>query len=94
MLYKMSEWESVGSGWHCGCLDNLAQDSNLWYLPARILGLSPAAFIELLVTKYQPDHFYYNKDSGFLSYSWSNQSKMRVYKNMINAEARKANFQI
>lgn len=94
MLYKMSEWESDGSGWHCGCLDNLAKDSNLWYLPARILNITPAAFVELLATKYQPDYFYYNPETGFLSYSWSSQTRMRSFKNWINAEARKVNFQI
>ena len=98
MLYVMKEWESPVSGWRCGCIDNLAHDSGVWYLPARVLGISPAEFIELLITKFKPDHFHYSfGEDGttcFVDYSWDFQSKMREFKNYINAQARKNNFQI
>ena len=93
-LYKMTEWESLSSGWYCGCVDNLGGGSNLWYLPARILDISPAEFIELLVTKYKPDNIWYSKENCILCYSWKDQSKMRKFKNDMNAAARKKNFQI
>ena len=93
-LYKMTEWESLASGWHCGCVDNLGGGSNLWYLPARILDIAPAEFIELLVTKYQPDSVWYSKEKCVLVYSWKSQTKMRKFKNDMNAAARKKNFQI
>jgi len=93
MLYKLTEWESE-SGWHAGCLDDLGHDSNVWYLPARILGLSPAQFIEWLIKNYKPDHTHFCKDKCLFFFSWSSQSMMRQYKNLINAEARKKNFQI
>ena len=93
MLYKCEEWESI-SGWHCGCLLDLAHNSNLWYLPARILDLTPAQFIEFLITNYKPDHIYFNKESCFFSYSWDKQESMRKFKRFINAAARKKNFQI
>jgi len=93
MLWKAEEWKQNGK-WYCNCVSNLGKDSGLWYHPARILGISPAAFLELLITKYKPDNFYYNKKSGFCSWSWSSQKQMRTFKNWINAEARKKNYQI
>ena len=93
-LFKMTEWQSASGKWYCGCIDNLAGDSGAWYLPARILNISPAEFIELLIKKYEPDDIYYNKETGFFSYSWTDQSKMRVFKNWINTKARTAKFQI
>lgn len=93
MLYKQSEWESE-SGWHCNCIDNLGKNSAAWWHPARILKISPAQFIELLITKFKPDYFYFNKETCFCSWSWKDQSKMRIYKNYINAAARKVDYQI
>ena len=93
MVWKATEWESE-SGWHCNCTDALSKGSGVWYMPARILSISPADFISLLVEKFKPDHFYYNKETGFCNWSWDSQAKMRLYKNWINAEARKKNFQI
>lgn len=94
MLFKVTEWQAASGNWYCGCVDNLAGDSGAWYLPARILNISPAAFIELLVTKFKPDDIWYSKEKCVLVYSWKSQAKMRVYKNWLNAEARKKNFQI
>jgi len=94
MLWQMKEWESPVSGWHCGCVDNLAQDSNVWYLPARILDISPAAFIELLIKEYKPDYIHFNEEKCLFHYSWKSQTAERKFKNFINAAARKKNFQI
>ena len=93
MLWRAEEWETE-SGFHCNCISNLGQDSAAWYLPARILDLTPAQFIELLITKFKPDDFYFNPKTCFCCWSWKDQSKMRLYKNWLNAEARKKNFQI
>ena len=94
MLYKMSEWESPVSGWHCGCVDALADPNNTWWLPARILNISPAEYVELVITKFKPDHVYFNKEKCFFSFSWNSQTAERAFKNYINAAARKINFQI
>lgn len=93
MLYKMSEWESP-SGWHCNCIDNLKGGSGIWYLPARILNISPADYITLVIAKYKPDKIIFNKEKFLFFFSWKNQSDMRKFKNDINAAARKVNFQI
>lgn len=92
-VWKATEWES-NSKWHCNCVDDLGHNSSAWWHPARILGISPAQFIELLLTKYKPDHFSYSKESGFCNWSWDSQDKMREFKNFINRKAREVNYQI
>ena len=94
MLWQAKEWLSEGSGWHCGCLDDLGKGSNAWHLPARILGITPAAFVELVVKQYKPDYVYFSEEKCLFFYSWKSQTAERKFKNFINAEARKKNFQI
>ena len=90
----MSEWQSLSGQWHCNCIDNLTNNAGVWYMPARILNISPADYIKLILTKYKPDCFSYNKEKCVFLFSWSNQNNMRKFKNDINAAARKINFQI
>lgn len=94
MLYKLSEWQSPSGRWHCNNIDKLAEESGVWYAPARVLGISPAEFVKLLLAKYKPDHFTFDKEKCICLWSWDDQTAMRKYKNEINAAARKVNFQI
>ena len=93
MLFKMSEWEINGK-FHCGCVDDLGHDSGVWYLPCRFLDLSPAQYLELVLTKDKPDDVYCDKEKCLCFWSWTKQADMRVFKNAMNAAARKKNFQI
>lgn len=93
MIYKSTEWETP-NGWHCNCVDNLKENSATWYYPARILGISPAQFVEMLIKDFKPDRFYFDSDTCFCCWSWKKQSDMRKYKNWINKKAREVNFQI
>lgn len=94
MLWKASEWET-SSGWHCNCTDNLAGGSSLWYLPARILNISPADLIILMKDKYNAEvNFCGTKDNFIVLFTWEKQSDMRLWKNFINRKAREINFQI
>jgi len=94
MLYKMAEWQGATGLWYCNCVDALATNAGSWYAPARILGISPADFIKLVVGKYGADSVKYFPESGFFSYAWTNQAKMRAFKNDLNKAARAKNFQI
>ena len=94
MIYRMNEWYSPAGYWYCNCVDDLAGSAGLWYTPARILGISPAAFVKLLVDNYKPDKITYNAEKNVLIYAWKSQSQMRKFKNAINAAARKVNYQI
>lgn len=94
MVWQASEWQSLSGRWYCNCIDKLGAGSGTWYLPARILGLTPAEFINFLFKNFKPDYFSYNEEKCFCSWSWKSQTAMRAYKNYINKEARKVNFQI
>jgi hypothetical protein len=93
MLYRMTEWQSPTGQWHCNCVDNLAKDSGHWIHPARILGMSPANYVEWTITNYHPI-IWYNEDCSLVFFSWDKQSDMRKYKNYINVVAKKINYQI
>ena len=92
MVWQAEEWESV-SGWHCGCVKDLAHDSNAWYLPARILNLAPADYIKYMIDNFNPI-VHTNKDKCLIFFSWEKQADMRKFKNFINKKARECNFQI
>jgi hypothetical protein len=94
MLYKCTEWQGATGKWNCNCVDNLAGGSGTWYYPARILGVSPAEFISLLIKDFKPDDTYFNPETCYFSWSWKKQEDMRKYKNWINRKAREVNFQI
>ena len=94
MVWKAEEWQGGSGIWYCNCISDLANGSGTWYIPARILGISPAQFISLLFNEYKPDYFHYNKEKSFCMWGWTNQSKERLYKNWINKKAREVNFQI
>lgn len=94
MLYKCEEWKSESDIWYCEHTASFPKNVQKWVVPARILGVSPADFIQLLIDKFKPDKIWHNEDCSFVGWGWESQSQMRVYKNWINAEARKKNFQI
>lgn len=90
-VYKAQEWQSPTGYWYCNDTSNLAAGSGEWWIPARILGMSPADFIEFLVREFKPDHLKFN---DILIYSWKDLNACRKYKNFINRKAREVNFQI
>lgn len=94
MLYKCEEWESESGYWHCEHTASFPKNVQKWVVPARILGITPVEFLELLIERFKPDKFIHNADCSFVGWAWKSQAQMRVYKNWINAEARKKNFQI
>lgn len=93
MLYRCEEWQINGT-WYCEHTASFPKDVQMWVVPARILGISPADFLKLLIEKYQPDKFFHNEDYSFVGWGWSSQSKMREYKRFINKKARERNFHI
>jgi hypothetical protein len=92
-IWRAEEWETV-SGWHCNDTSDLGNGSSCWWHQARIWQMSPAAFIEFLIKEFKPDKISYDSGSNLLIFSWKEQNKMREYKNKVNAQARKVNYQI
>lgn len=93
-LYRCEEWKSESGIWYCEHTSTFPQNVQKWVVPARILGISPAEFLKVLFAKFKPDKVFHNEDCSFVGWGWTSQSQMRLYKNWINAEARKKNFQI
>lgn len=93
-IWKASEWQTGSGRWYVNCVDDLADISGLWWIPCRILNLSPEDFVLLLKDKFGADHFYYNKETNVLIYSWSKYQNAHKWLLYINAEARKKQFYI
>ena len=93
-LYKCTEWEGGGL-WFCADTSDLVHDSSNWYVPCRVLGVSPAEFVRLLKEKYNCDIIKWTAEEPcMLFYCWSNQSDMRKFKNDVNKAARDRHFLI
>lgn len=93
-VYEAKIWQGQSGKWYCNDTSHLGAGSGEWYLPARILGISPAEFIEYLISNFKPDYCYYNIEKNFFSYSWSSQLNCNKWKLYINKKAREVNFQI
>lgn len=95
MLFKLKDFESGAKGkYYVHCEDLIGQPGPHWHIPARVLGISLEEFVNLLVVKYNAKGLCYNKENKFLFFYWDKQSECRRYKNEINAQARKINFQV
>ena len=92
MIYQMEEWQGSSGRWYCEHTKSVPRNVQKWVVPARILGISADEYVKFLIFKYKPDHISF--DGKTLVYSWDSQQKMRVFKNYMNAMARKANFEI
>ena len=93
MLYEVSEWQSTGSGlYYCNNVKDIAHGSGNWWIPARILNLTPAAFVEFLIKEYKPDKISYNEEKNFLYYAWTTPENCHKWKLYINKQARKVNY--
>lgn len=90
-LLKYVEWGETGS-WYCNDTSDLCSVRGLWWVPARMFGISPAEYVQLLVERFHPDRIRYFEETDVLVYSWKKIDDMRKFKNWLNAEARKRNY--
>lgn len=91
-LLKYVEWQDGSGYWLCNDTSDPCSPRFLWWAPARMLGISPADYVKLLIEKFHPDRIKYNQEANVLIYSWKNINHMRLFKNWLNAEARKHNY--
>lgn len=91
-LLKYVEWQDASGNWLCNDTSDLCSMRGLWWVPARMLGISPAEYVQLLIDKFKPDYIRYNEEANVLVYSWRKQAAMRLFKNWLNAQARAHNF--
>ena len=90
-LLRYVEWECNGR-WYCNDTSDLCSVRTQWWVPARMLNISPAEFVKLLIDEFHPDHIQYFQETNVLIYSWRNINEMRKYKNWLNAQGRKHNY--
>jgi len=91
-IYKVEEWQSPTGMWHAGDQSDLAHDSNLWYIPARLLGLSLEEWILKLKNEFNATDFVFypnaNNGKSLLTYTWKNYADCHRYVLWINKQAR------
>ena len=92
-LYKQTEWESNGY-WHCNDVEDLGHGSGYWWLPARMLEMTPAEYLKWVIDNFHPDDVTHSQDCSYVGCRWKSQQDMRKFKNHINALARTHNFMI
>lgn len=91
-LYKASIWQGGSKLWYVSDIEDLGGHSGRWWVPCRILGISPADYAQLLIDEFKVSNIKYDKEKNFLYFSWEKESDARRYKNWINSMARKANY--
>lgn len=91
-LYKASIWQGGSKLWYVSDIEDLGGHSGRWWVPCRILGISPADYVQLLIDEFKVSNIKYDKEKNFLYFSWEKESDARRYKNWINSMARKANY--
>lgn len=94
-ILKYSEFQDpVGNMWGCNDMSDLAHGSAYWYLPARMLNITPAEYLEWVITNFHPDKVNYTSDYSVIWWRWKDQDEERKFKNTINNLARQHNFMI
>ena len=48
-LYRCEEWQGASGIWYCEHTSSFPRNVQKWVVPARILGLTPADFLKLLI---------------------------------------------
>ena len=93
-LYEASIWQGGSNLWYVNDVKDLAGISGKWWVPCRIIGISPADYTRLLIEEFKVSKISFNEEKNFLYFAWEKEADARRYKNWINQMARKANFRI
>ena len=69
-----------------------------WVIPCRILDISPAEWVTMLVKEYNAEIYYSKGDGGYYHEivipKWKSIKDARAYKNMLNKVARQKEFYV
>lgn len=93
MVYKEKEIQ-MSNVWYSICFDHIGKRYQQWMVPCRILEISPAEYVKLLVEKFNAEVTYSEKYEPFLSRTWKNQLDAVKWRNYINNLARTKEFHI
>jgi hypothetical protein len=91
-LLRYTEWQGESGRWYCNDISDLTSVRAKWWAPARMMNISPAEYAQWIISNFKPDTIIYYQEQDVLIYSWKKQADMRVFKNKLNALARKYNY--
>ena len=91
-LLRYEPWDDGNGNFHVNDCTDLKSIRGLWWVPARMLGISPAEYVELLIVRFKVDKIKYLQEADVLIYSWNSLQKARDFKNWLNQEARKRQY--
>lgn len=92
-LYVAEIWKSGSGVYRCSCVVGLARNSSNWLHPVRMLGITPAGYVHMMVTIYKAK-VSYTDDYKMMFFTWEKEEDARKYKNFINAQARKTKYMV
>ena len=92
-ILRLEEFETAGQ-WYVAATADIGKIGNKWYTIPFALKMSAYDYVKMLAEKYQPDSLSLREgpNGSVLIYSWKSQAKMRLWKNWVNAQLRKAQF--
>jgi len=82
MQMKLTEWEGSSGKFYCACVDDLGRNSGAWWVPARGLDLPLPQYLKMLYEDY--DASIESTKSGTYIIYWTDQARMRKFKNWAN----------
>lgn len=94
-ILRLEEFETAGQ-WYVAATADIGKIGNKWYTIPFALKMSAYDYVKLLAEKYQPDSLSLREGpfGSVLIYSWKSQTKMRLWKNWVNAQLRKTQFYV
>ena len=91
-VYRCTEWQDATGNWLVNDTTSMTSIAVKWWVPVRMLNLTPEDYIRLLKDKFHVNYMKYVKDADLLIFSFDTQEAARKYKNWINKEARNRNY--
>lgn len=91
-VYRCVEWQDATGNWLVNDITSMTSIAVKWWVPMRMLNLTPEDYIRLLKDKFHVNYMKYVKDADLLIFSFTTQEAARKYKNWINKEARNRNY--
>jgi len=92
MIYEETEQE-MGVYYYSFCAKILGKKYPQWMIPCRILEITPAEYVKLLVEEYNCTVHWY-PPTHFLERKWSSRTYESRWRLFINKKAREKGFRV
>ena len=93
-IYKATTWQGSVGDWYCNDVEDLPGRSPYWWVPCRILKITPVEYVKMLVEEFHVSRLSYSKEKNVLCFSWNkdNGADAARYCTFINKKAKEAKF--